>query len=62
MGAIENLQAADAALAAAVDAAVAKLGEPSGVPEEAVQAEADSVNASVGKLNEALNPTPPPSE
>lgn len=56
MGALENLKAADAALTVAVDAAIVRLGEPSGVPEDAVQAEADSVNASVAKLNDAVNP------
>lgn len=61
MGALENLQAAQAAVDTAVAAAIAKLGEPAGVPEADVQAVADDLNAQAVSLSGATNPpTEPP--
>jgi hypothetical protein len=59
-GATDSLAAAVAANTAAIDAAVAKLGSPAGVPEAdveaaatVVQALADTVNADAARLASA---------
>lgn len=56
MSTINNLNDNIVALNATVAAAVAKLAQPSGVPETDVQAAADAVGAANTALSAAVNP------
>ena len=56
LSALDNLNTAVTTLGTAVDAAVAKLGEPAVNNDPAIQAAADSVTAAAAKLTAATSP------